>query len=157
MTDTRRRRLVHASLLAWAAPSHAEPAVLEVSAGGRPVSRFDMAALAAMPQRHHTTQTPWFDRPRKFTGPLLRDVIAAAGGTGATLQCVALNDYRVEIPREDANRFDVIVARLLDDQPMTVRAKGPLFVMYPFAENTDLQKPIYFARCIWQLKAIDVG
>jgi hypothetical protein len=32
----------------------------------------------------------------------------------------------------DAASTKVIVARLIDDKPMPVREKGPLFVVYPF-------------------------
>ena len=68
----------------------------------------------------------------------------------------ALNDYRVDIPVADVQRFDVILARLLDGQPMAVREKGPLFVMYPFADHAELRNAVYYSRCAWQLKAIEV-
>jgi hypothetical protein len=117
---------------------------------------FDMPMLARMPQSSFVARTPWFSRPRKFTGPLLRDVLAAAGSRGPQLRAVALNDYRVEIPADDAQRFGVIVARLLDDKPMAVRDKGPLFIIYPFDDQSGLRNAVYFSRCAWQLKAIEV-
>jgi hypothetical protein len=117
---------------------------------------FDMAALAALPQHHHTTATPWYKGPRKFSGPLLRDLLTAAGAQGQTLRAIALNDYRVDIPVADVQKFDVILARLLDDQPMPVREKGPLFVIYPFADHPELRNAVYYSRCAWQLKAIEV-
>jgi hypothetical protein len=122
-------------------------------------SEFDMATLERLPQRVIVTSTPWYPSARQFTGPLLRDVLAAAGlpaETDATLRCVALNDYKVDIPVGDARRIDVILARLLDGKPMSVREKGPLFVMYPFDEQPALRTSLFFGRCIWQLKAIEV-
>jgi hypothetical protein len=59
---------------------------------------FDMAMLQRLPQSSFTATTPWYAEPRKFTGPLLRDVLAAAGAKGRTLRAVALNDYTVDIP-----------------------------------------------------------
>jgi len=145
---------------AWAQPAAPKgPVVLSVSGKVKsPPGRadFDMAALAALPQHHHTTATPWYREARKFSGPLLRDVLAAAGAQGQALRAIALNDYRVDIPVGDVQRFDVILARLLDDQPMAVREKGPLFVMYPFADHAELRNAVYFSRCAWQLKAIEV-
>jgi len=120
------------------------------------VGAFDMAMLAGMPQFSFHANTPWFSHTRKFTGPLLRDVLSAVGSQGPKLHAVALNDYRVEIPAEDAQRFDVIVARLLDDKPMAVRDKGPLFIIYPFNDQAGLRNAVYFSRCAWQLKAIEV-
>jgi hypothetical protein len=119
-------------------------------------AHFDMAMLAALPQRRFTTATPWYARAREFTGPLLRDVLAAAGARGSTLRASALNDYWVDIPFDDAQRFDPIVARLLDGQPMSVRDKGPLFIVYPFDERPVLRTAVYFSRSAWQLRKIDV-
>ena len=117
---------------------------------------FDMDMLAALPQQTFSTHTPWFKEARKFTGPLLRDVLSAAGASGKTLTAVALNDYRVSIPTEDAIKYPLIVARLLDDQTMTVREKGPLFIIYPFDSHTELRNERYYNRSAWQLRALEV-
>ena len=82
--------------------------------------------------------------------------IDAAGAQGRTAVLIALNDYRVEMPLEDAERYDVLVARLLDGQPMAVRDKGPLFVIYPFDARAELRSAVYHARSAWQLRTIDV-
>lgn len=120
------------------------------------VANFDMAMLERMPQRSLITRTPWYEGPRKFTGPLLRDVLQAAGAKGTTIRAVALNDYKVDIPFDDALKFDVVMARLLDDKPMPVREKGPLFIIYPFDDKAELRVPQYFARCAWQLRTIEI-
>lgn len=117
---------------------------------------FDMAMLAALPQRSFTTATPWYPQPVKFTGPLLRDVLAAAGASGQKLKAVALNDYKVEIEAGDARSFDVIVARLLDDKPMPVRDKGPLFIVYPYDSRPELKSERYYSRSAWQLRKLIV-
>ncbi|MEY4755090.1 MAG: hypothetical protein RJA44_2765 [Pseudomonadota bacterium] len=119
-------------------------------------AEFDMDMLAALPQHSYTTPTPWYPQERKFTGPLLRDVLAAAGAKGKTLSAVALNDYKVELPVEDVQRFEVVLARLLDDKPMPVREKGPLFIIYPFHTDSSLRSERYYGRCAWQLKTLDV-
>ncbi len=117
---------------------------------------FDMPMLERLPQTSFETRTPWYPNANKFTGPLLRDVLAAAGAQGTLVRAVALNDYRVDIPFEDTQRFDVLLARLLDDKPMPVRDKGPLFIIYPFDQHTELRSALYYIRCAWQLKAIEV-
>ena len=58
---------------------------------------------------------------------------------------------------EDAQRYGVIVARLLDDKPMGVREKGPLFVIYPFDQQPELKSALYYSRSAWQLRTIDVN
>jgi hypothetical protein len=118
---------------------------------------FDMAMLERMPQHSFVTGTPWYAAPHKFTGPLLRDLLAAAGAQGDTMWAVALNDYRVELPFEDARRYEVIVARLLDDKPMAVRDKGPLFIIYPFDTDSALRNTLYYSRSAWQLRTLEVA
>jgi hypothetical protein len=116
----------------------------------------DMAMLEALAQRTFTTKTPWFKQPRKFTGPLLRDVLGLVGAQGNTLRVTALNDYRIDVPSDDARRFDVVLARMVDDKPITVREKGPLFMIYPFDSDAALRNALYYSRSVWQLNSIDV-
>jgi hypothetical protein len=121
---------------------------------------FDMSMLEGLPQRHIQTETPWHTGSRRFSGPLLRDVIGAAGalpaGRARNARMVALNDYRVEIPAEDLERYDLVLALRLDGQPMSVRDKGPLFLMYPFDTQPALRNAVYYSRCIWQLRSIEL-
>jgi hypothetical protein len=119
-------------------------------------AHFDMAMIERLPQASFSTRTPWYAQARKFTGPLLRDVLSAAGAHGSLLRAVALNDYWVELPIDDAARHDVVVARLLDDKPMAVRDKGPLFMVYPFDTQPELRNPVYYSRSAWQLRTIEV-
>lgn len=118
--------------------------------------RFDMAMLAAMEQHSFSTHTPWYDKPRKFTGPLMIDVLNAVKAEGTKIKARAINDYTVEIPMSDLKEHNVVLARLLDDKPMAIRDKGPLFVIYNFDSSADLRASKYYERCIWQLKSVEV-
>lgn len=162
-----RRRLVCclAALLpaarAMALDAPAGPVVLTVvgrvrkpNAGSS--ARFDRAMLEQLPQHSFVTRTPWYTTPRKFTGPLLRDVLAACGAMGSNVRATALNDYRVDLPFEDTHRFDVLLALLLDDKPMAIRDKGPLFIIYPFDSSPELRTTVYYSRSAWQLKTLEV-
>lgn len=119
-------------------------------------AEFDMDMLAALPQHTFSTKTPWYPEAHKFTGPLLRDVLAAVGAQGKNLRAIALNDYKVDLPVADALKFNLVLARLMDDKPMPVRDKGPLFIIYPFDADEALRNERYYSRAAWQLKAIDV-
>lgn len=119
-------------------------------------AQFDMRMLEQLPQRTFTTRTPWYPDAVTFTGPLLRDVVAAAGGKGSTMTAVALNDYKTEIPLDDIHRHDVIVARLMNNRPMPVREKGPLFIVYPFDSKAELRTELYYNRAAWQLNVLRI-
>jgi hypothetical protein len=167
---TQRRCLTAAALLlaalsvsasAFALDAPKEKTVLKI--GGKiavknagEVAAFDMKMIEALPQHSFTTPTPWFDKPVKFTGPLLSDLLAAVKASGSTVSAVAINDYKISIPMGDTTKFKVIVARLIDDKAIPVREKGPLFVVYPFDSSAELRTSTYYERSIWQLKALDV-
>ena len=129
-------------------------AVTQANVGAN--AEFDMKMLEKLPQRTFTTQTPWYATPVSFTGPLLRDVLAAAGAKGSKIVATALNDYKTDIPFDDAVKFDTIVARLMNDKPMPVREKGPLFIVYPFDTKPELRTEIYYNRSAWQLSGLKV-
>ncbi|MBG6075552.1 molybdopterin-dependent oxidoreductase [Polaromonas sp. CG_9.11] len=119
-------------------------------------ANFDMDMLAALPQHSFTTNTPWYKKLKKFTGPLLRDVLEVVGVQGSVLQAQTLNNFKVEIPLADTRQFPMVLARLMDDKPMPIREKGPLFIVYPFDTNTGLHTARYYSRSAWQLRTIDV-
>jgi len=164
-----RRRAVLCALALGAvvAPAHAldaptGPVVLTIS-GDIDVhntpdgsATFDMAMLERLPQRSFATKTPWYPTPHKFTGVPLRELLASVGARGKLLKAVALNDYRVDIPVDDALRQDMMVAYLLDDKPMLVRDKGPLVLIFPFDLRPELRSAINYSRAAWQLKALEL-
>src|SRR3990167_25334 len=150
-----------ASLPAWALDPPKGKVLLSITgqltranAAGR--ADFDRAMLDALPQHSFTTSTPWYKAPHKFSGPLLRDVLAAAGAQGSTLRAVALNDYKGQTPADDAQRYKVLMATRLDDKPMTLRERGPLFIIYPYDDSADLRSERYYSRSAWQLRRLEV-
>lgn len=117
---------------------------------------FDLAMLEALAGRSATMETPWTTGPTTFDGPLLTAVIEAAGGHGKRLLVKALNDYSAEIPIEDATSYETILALKMNGVPMSVRDKGPLFLIYPFDKNPELYNEKYFSRSVWQIREIEV-
>lgn len=117
---------------------------------------FDMAMLEALPGRVTETETPWTKGKTRFEGALGAALLDAVGATGTTLHIVALNDYAVDVPVADLREWPVIVATRKDGQPMSVRDKGPLFVIYPFDLDASLYNEKIFSRSAWQVKSIEV-
>ena len=123
----------------------------------RGTAAFDLPLLRTLPQHSFTTKTPWYAQPRKFSGVLLRDLLAGVGAPpGAAIKAVALNDYRVDIPSEDATQHGAMLAYLLDDKPMSVREKGPLVIIYPFDDKPALRTAVHYSRAIWQLRSLEL-
>ncbi len=119
-------------------------------------AQFDLEMLEALQGRSGSMETPWTAGKVTFSGPLFRAVLDAAGAHGSTLKVVALNDYAAEMPVQDAAALDTILATRMDGEVMSVREKGPLFLVYPFDKDAALYNEKYFSRSVWQIKAIEV-
>ena len=137
------------------------PVVLTVDgsisrADGAAIVKFDMAMLAALPSHVIKTQTPWTEGIQTFAGPLVADVLKAAGATGTNFRAVAINDYGVDIPMVDITSYPVILAITHNDKKMSVRTKGPLWIIYPWGDNSAIRNEKYYNRSIWQLRKITV-
>lgn len=123
---------------------------------GDGIAQFDRDMLEALEQRTTTATTPWLDGSHDFSGPLGSAILEAVGAQSQSLRVIALNDYSAEVPAQDMHDFPVIFATHIDGQQMSVRDKGPLFIVYPFDENPDLFNEIYFGRSVWQIARIEV-
>lgn len=119
-------------------------------------AQFDAAMLGKLTARTGRMETPWTTGEVTFSGPLLRAVLEEAGAEGETLKVKALNDYVADVPMEDAKNLDTILATSMDGKAMSVRDKGPLFLVYPFDQKPDLYNEKYFSRSVWQIKEIEV-
>lgn len=163
-------RLLTAAFLTMTALSAAGAAPLDTPAGdvvltitgnidntnADGAATFDLAMLEALAGRSATMETPWTTGATTFEGPLLAAVIEAAGGHGKRLLVKALNDYSAEVPIEDATALETILAVKMNGSPMSVRDKGPLFLIYPFDKKPELYNEKYFSRSVWQIREIEV-
>ncbi|ANH03368.1 molybdopterin-dependent oxidoreductase [Shinella sp. HZN7] len=120
-------------------------------------AQFDLAMLEALAGRSGEMETPWTEGRMNFSGPLLRAVIEAAGAHGTEMKVTAINDYAADVPMEDAVSLDTILATRMNGETMSVREKGPLFLVYPFDKDPALYNEKYFTRSVWQIKAIEVA
>ena len=125
-------------------------------AGAPLLAAFDMKFLKGLPQRTFESKTPWYKDAVTFTGPLLRDVLAAAKVKGVMIHAVALDEYQAKIPFSDAQDYDVILAHQINGETLTPKNKGPLFVVYPYDSKPELQSVRFYERSIWQLKALRI-
>ncbi len=120
------------------------------------LAAFDRVMLEALETVSLNTTTAWTEGTVTFEGPLVRDVLALVGADGEVVTATALNDYAVDIPFSDFQDYDVLLALEMDGAPMSVRDKGPIWIVYPRDEYAELQTVEYNARWIWQLRSLNV-
>lgn len=117
---------------------------------------FDLDLLLELPVHRVETTTSVTDGVQNFDGILVRDLLGLVGATGEAVTARALNDYVVEIPIEDFQRFDVILAHAMNGEPLSPRSKGPLWIVYPRDSHPELQDIRYDYRWVWQLNRMDI-
>lgn len=118
---------------------------------------FDRAMLETLDPVTFTTSTIWTEGPQEFTGVPLKTLMETVGAEADSLAATAVNDYAVKIPDSDWIEGGPIVAYLQNGAPMSLREKGPLWVVYPFDGNPGFQNEVTYSRAIWQLDRIEVA
>jgi len=117
---------------------------------------FDRDELMDLPRVQFTTTTMWTSGAVTFAGVRLSDLMAAVGAKGSSMRAVALNDYAMEIPMTDAVPDAAIVAYEMNGRPMSVREKGPLWVVYPYDSDGRFRTETVYGRSVWQLIRLEV-
>lgn len=130
--------------------------VLTISAApGEDDLNFTLADLKSLPATEFSTQTIWTADPQTFTGVSLVDLLDAADMEVQGLRATALNGYDVQIPASDVVAGGPIVAYAIDGEPMPVRDRGPLWIIYPFDSKPEYQTETTYSRSIWQLYRLE--
>jgi hypothetical protein len=142
-------------------PAPAGTVILTVSGNievtnGEGSAAFDRDMLYELGVTEITTTTPWTDGPRVFSGVLARVVFERVGADGSAVLASALNDYTVEVPMEDFEKYDVLLATEMDGKEMLVSDKGPIWIVYPRDNEPALRERRLHDRWVWQLKALRV-
>jgi hypothetical protein len=118
--------------------------------------RLTMSDLRALPVASFETTTIWTMGSQVFSGVWLATLLARHGITTGTLELVAINDYRVEIPVNDISPNGALLAYERNGEEMSLRDKGPLWLVYDWDDNPNYRTEIHYSRSIWQLDRIIV-
>lgn len=123
---------------------------------------FDFAALAALPAITIKPTLEYDSRPHTLSGPLLVDVLKAAGAQttdSSNLILRAVDGYAVAVAMARAKAQRFIVATHLDGAPMALGGLGPLWAIYDADRVPEMaSRPVgeRFSTCPWALYHIDV-
>lgn len=123
---------------------------------GDGMAQFDMEMLKALPATEFSTATIWTKGTLTFTGVSLKALMEHVGADGGALRGYAINDYSVDIPADDATADSAIIAYAVDGSAMSVRDKGPLWIVYPYDSSSSFRTEVVYSRSIWQLNRIEV-
>lgn len=118
--------------------------------------QYDLAMLREIGVESFATSTIWTDGVRAFTGVPLHAVLADVGVTSGVIRATAVNDYSVDIPVSEALDGAALIAFEMDGKPMSLRDKGPLWIVYPYDLSPIYRSEINYTRSIWQLERLSI-
>ena len=123
---------------------------------------FDAAALWQLPRVVIEPTLEYDAKRHKLAGPLLTDVLHAAGvadGPEVRLAVRAVDGYAAPVRLADIKAWKMIVALTLDGAPLALGGLGPQWAVYD-ADNLPAfkDKPLKdrFAACPWGVYSIEV-
>ena len=148
--------VVALTTLIFSLPAFASDDVVLTVRNGDQSHEFSIEDLRALGEREVKTTTIWSDGVQEFVGVSLDQLMSHVGVTEGTLEAAAVNDYAVQIPMSDATAKGPIVAYLRNGEEMSLRDKGPLWVIYPYDSGAEFRTEDIYSRSIWQLNRITV-
>ena len=132
------------------------PAPMTLVMNGITTPITDAALSEFSPASKSQLKTPWYDTPQDFSGVSFKAILETYKvPKTAALKITAHDGYTIELPASDAWQHDVLLATHMGGKRLTLRDKGPYFLIYPL-NQPGMNLPQFFARCIWSIKTIQV-
>lgn len=119
-------------------------------------AQFDLDMLRVLPSEVYETTTIWTEGDQVFKGVPLLDLLESVGATGTQIRATAVNDYAIDFPISDMAPTRPLVAYENNGREMSLRDKGPLWIVFPFDSGSQYQTEVIFSRSIWQLDRLEV-
>lgn len=117
--------------------------------------KVSMDQLMELPATEFYTSTPWTNGVQKFKGVSFDLLIDTYGLDADQVRVAALNDYNVIVPTSVLRADGAILVYHLNDAEMSVREKGPFWVVFPYDKDARLQTDTFWSYSVWQVKSID--
>lgn len=118
----------------------------------------DFEGLRGLGEETVVTTTPWTQGPGTFRGVRINRILEHAGvdGDARDVLASALNAYQSIVPAGDIIRYNPLIAYEQNNRRLTIRGKGPLWIIYPLEDFPETNTQEYFGRWVWQLERLTV-
>jgi len=123
---------------------------------GDGAAEFDQAMLEEIGSARLATSTPWTDDVPEFEGVPMAALLDAVGAAGTVAVATALDGYSVELPIAELRTYPVLLAMRMNGEPLSVRDRGPLWVVYPRDQLPEFRDARHDAKWIWQLRSLEI-
>ncbi|KNX42827.1 Oxidoreductase molybdopterin binding domain protein [Roseovarius tolerans] len=115
------------------------------------LSRTDLMAL---PRTEYVTTTIWTEGPQRFSGVSLHDLMDHLKIEAEILEFKAINDYSITVPVSEIGQDNPMIAYARNGEPMSLREKGPFWLVYNYDFDPAFRTETVYSRSIWQLDRI---
>lgn len=116
---------------------------------------FDRAMLEKLGMKKLAVKYDTWPARYTFEGPLLADVLKAAGAKGGSIRVFAIDGYGAEIPMTDLEKYPVLLALKANGRWLGLGDRGPTWVVYP-REDFAALKQQDDAKWVWSAIRIEV-
>ena len=128
----------------------------EQKAAFKSAFEFDRAMLLALPQGTVTAQPNTFEKPARFSGPLLRELLGYLEAAKVKVTLVALDGFAGWVAPEDIDGSDWILALSADGVPLGIGQQGPIWLVKSGAQKVDSNDPKH-GDWVWNVFYINIG
>ncbi|MGV3001218.1 hypothetical protein [Vibrio sp.] len=111
--------------------------------------------LEILPQTIFTTSTPWTKGVHTYQGPKLSLITDKFSSSINGIRIYALNGYSYDINTQDLQRYPFILVLRQDEKVLSLRNKGPFWLLVPFDLNPKLLSHDKLQnQLVWQINKI---
>lgn len=121
----------------------------------RDAAAFDLEMLQDLGVSSFTTKSPWASAAQTFRGTPLVALLQRLGIHDGELVARASNDFIATIPVSDAVPDGPLIAWEVDDKRLTLRNRGPLWLIYPFDSDPRWKFERIYSSSVWQLRSLE--
>lgn len=116
---------------------------------------FNGAALDKLPQHETRTDAEPWPASLRLSGPLLADVLAAAGGDGKPVTLYALDGFGARMTTEQIAARPWVLATHANGEALAIGGRGPLWLVYDTGAGKATAEDE--AAWVWSVFHIKVG
>lgn len=132
--------------------------ILEVQVAEGRVVGLSLDDLRALPLTEFETSTVWTLGVDTYSGVLLRDLLQHLGHVPdhGPVTVRALDGYSAVIEPALITEQAPLVSFLRNGAPMPVRDRGPIWLIFPYDQDTNYRTESIYAKSVWQVRAIEI-
>jgi len=112
--------------------------------------------IRELPSFSFTTKTPWTEGEDNWEGVRLSVLLAHLGTSSTQFRAWADDGYEATFKGVDIEKYPVILAYKKNGEYLSLRDLGPLWIMFPFDDHSELDELPIYEISVWQLSRIEI-